>query len=153
MRDLVEGWADTRRPLSRHTRLEVAASIHRGAPLAPGEPVPGCACPTCTGLGADDPARQLTLRPQTAALPPLDVEGARAVPITEVAARLGIEHRRGWARCPFHDDSDPSFHLNDRKGAAFCNVCGKAWDGIALVEEYRGVSFPEAVRELTGRAP
>ncbi|MGH7574054.1 MAG: CHC2 zinc finger domain-containing protein [Longimicrobiales bacterium] len=80
--------------------------------------------------------------------PPLDIDAARAIPIIEVAARLGIEHRRGWARCLFHFDHDPSLHLNTKKDAAFCNPCGKSWDGIALVMELRGLNFPAAVRWL-----
>lgn len=34
-------------PLSEHAALEVSALFHRGAPLDPGEPVPGCVCVTC----------------------------------------------------------------------------------------------------------
>lgn len=81
----------------------------------------------------------------------LDIDAARSVPLLEVAASLGIEHRRGWAACPFHHDSRPSLHLNTRKGAAFCNPCGRSWDTIALTMELRGLSFPDAVRELTGQ--
>jgi hypothetical protein len=83
------------------------------------------------------------------ALPELPVEAARQRPILEVAAGLGLQlNRGGWCRCPFHDDCSPSFHVNAKKGAAFCNVCGKSWDPIALTMELRGVTFAEAVREL-----
>lgn len=143
-------------PASDHARLEVAAAWWRGrkegrpVPLDPGQPVPGCRCERCTGMApvkATD--GQNDRRPAAADYPPLDVDAARAVPILDVAARLGIEHRRGWALCPFHADSSPSFHLNAKKGAAFCNPCGRSWDAIALVMELRGVSFMDAVRELT----
>jgi hypothetical protein len=133
--------------VSDHLVLEAQYAIRRGCrpgdppPLAPGQPVPGCTCEWCTKVAR--PPRLV------ADLPDLDVDAARAVPITDVADRLGIEHRRGWATCPFHEDSHPSFHLNDRKGAAFCNPCGRSWDGVALLMELRGLSFPEAVKELT----
>ena len=80
--------------------------------------------------------------------PALDVERARAVPILDVAAMLGIAHRNGWAICPFHADSSPSLHLNPKKQAAFCNPCCKSWDAIALVMEYRKITFADAVKEL-----
>lgn len=80
---------------------------------------------------------------------PLNVDAARGIPILEVARRLGLEvDRHGWARCPFHGDSRPSLHLNARKGAAFCNPCGRSWDAIALYQALRGLGFAEAVREL-----
>ncbi|MEX2611192.1 MAG: CHC2 zinc finger domain-containing protein [Gemmatimonadota bacterium] len=130
---------------SPHLRLEMAAVARRGRALEPCEPAPGCGCERCTGIAPDPPVQ----RPPTRDLrPALGLAAARAVPILDVAARLGIEHRNGWAACPFHADSDPSLHLNPKKGAAFCNPCGRSWDPIALVMEYRKLTFPEAVREL-----
>jgi hypothetical protein len=134
---------------SDHLVLEAQYAIRRGYrpgdpfPLAPGQSVPGCACERCTEIPDARPFR----RPLD--LPDLDVDAARAVPMTDVAALLDIPHRRGWARCPFHEDRNPSFHLNDRKQAAFCNPCGRSWDGVALLMELRGLSFPDAVKELT----
>ncbi len=61
---------------------------------------------------------------------------------------LGIEHRHGWALCPFHDDRDPSLHLNATKNRAFCNPCGRSWDPISLLMALRGCGFVDAVREL-----
>ena len=79
----------------------------------------------------------------------LNVEAARAVPIREAAARLGIvANRAGLARCPFHDDRRPSLHLNDKKGAAFCNPCSVALDSIGLTMAVRGIPFRDAVQEL-----
>lgn len=146
-------WArDNRGGATEHTRLEVAAAVHQGRPLEPGEPVPGCPCPECTGVSADDPARAPRRRTYNER-DPLPVEAARSVPITEVTARFGIEtDRHGWALCPFHEDRHPSFHVNEAKGAAFCNPCGASWDGIALVMELRGLDFAEAVKELAAWA-
>jgi hypothetical protein len=136
-----------RRRASDHLVMEAQYAIRRGyepgdpPPLAPGQPVPGCTCERCTKVVR--PTRPVIDRPG------LNVDTARAVPITEVADRLGIEHRRGWATCPFHEDSHPSFHLNERKNTAFCNPCGRRWDTIALVMELDGLTFPDAVKELT----
>jgi hypothetical protein len=137
---------------SDHLKAEVAAAHWRGRrtgdpiPLDPGQTVPGCSCPDCTGVAADAPERR---RPRRDLRPALDLDAARAVPSSEVAARLGIEaNRAGWALCPFHQDTNPSLHLNDRKAAAFCNVCGQSWDAIALVMDFKKISFPEAVKEL-----
>jgi hypothetical protein len=115
-------------------------------------------------LGGDvDPGRlrrllELAEAPRSAPRPPdrprqgagldLNLDRARAVPILDVAARVGIEHRRGWARCPFHADSSPSLHLNARKQRAFCNPCGRSWDAIELYRDVRGLDFVQAVREL-----
>jgi hypothetical protein len=138
---------------SDHLKAEVAAAHWKGRrtgtpiPLDPGVPVPGCTCPDCTGVAADAPVRQTT-RPRRDLRPALDLDAARAVPILEVAARLGIAHRNGWAVCPFHQDRSPSLHLNEKKQAAFCNPCGKSWDPIALVMDYKRIPFVDAVKEL-----
>jgi hypothetical protein len=134
--------------LSRHLLLELEA-VHAGRKLAPGAPVPRCGCEVCTGIPADVARRR---RPHGDRHTALDVDAARDVPILEVATRLGIEHRRGWARCPFHEDRRPSFHLNAKKNRAFCNPCGRSWDSIALMMEMTtNMTFLDAVRELTGR--
>lgn len=138
-------------PLSDHARLEVAVAFRRGRPLDPSDPVPGCSCDSCTGIPTVVHPAQPKHRFSGPDLPPLDIEGARAAPILQVAATLGIEHRNHWATCPFHADGTPSLHLNAQKNAAFCNPCGRRWDGIALVMDYRDVTFPQAVQTLTHR--
>ena len=113
--------------------------------VRPGERIPGCVCDVCTS----PPSRREHDRLVHRAAWDDEVERARAVPIGEVARRLGVEvNRRGWAVCPFHDDSSPSFHVNDEKGRAFCNPCGRSWDGIALVMELGRLEFTDAVKEL-----
>jgi hypothetical protein len=80
-------------------------------------------------------------------------EDARGVPVTAAARMLGLElDRTGrYARCPFHDDARPSLHLNDARGRAFCNPCGRSWDSIQLVRELHRCSFAEAITYLAGR--
>ncbi len=143
-------------PLSEHTRLEIDHAFHRAhrpsdpPPLAESDPVPGCGCPSCTGVSADDPARR---RRRTRPDRPLPVEDARAVSILDVAGRLGLGEpvRRGreWAvLCPFHDDTRPSLTLHEERGLWYCFPCAEGGDGLELWQRVRGVSFAEAVREL-----
>jgi DNA primase len=54
--------------------------------------------------------------------------------------------------CPFHGEKTPSFHVNGEKGFFHCFGCGLGGDVIKFVELYDKVSFPEAVRQLAGRA-
>jgi DNA primase len=54
--------------------------------------------------------------------------------------------------CPFHGEKTPSFHVNGEKGFFHCFGCGVGGDVIKFVELYDKVSFPEAVRQLAGRA-
>ncbi len=145
-------------PASKHTRLEIAHALHLGhrpgdpPPLAEGAPVPGCGCPECTGVAADNPARRLrrrTTRPDR----PLPVEDARAVSILEIVSRLGLGEpvRRGReyaVRCPLHDDNRPSLTLDVDRSLWHCFPCAEGGDGIELWQRVRGVSFVEAVKEI-----
>ena len=161
---LVESWAEPARPRSKHLDLAVAAAFHRRRqgllPLRDGEPIPGCDCPECTGIGADHPARVVPIRTRyrrAAYRSPLDVGAARAVPLLDVAERLGIRgvkrHGRSFrAPCPLHGGEGPNFSIDPARGLFHCFVCNEGGDGIRLVQRVRGCSFPEAVRELTGSA-
>ncbi len=144
--------------LSPHIALEVANAVHLGhrpgdaLPLALGDPVPACGCPSCTGVSADDPARR-TRRRTYRQDRPLPVEDARALSILDVAGRLGLGEpaRRGreWAvLCPLHDDTQPSLTLDLDRSLWYCFGCSEGGDGIELVQRVRNCSFAEAVREL-----
>jgi DNA primase len=54
--------------------------------------------------------------------------------------------------CPFHDDKNPSFHVNDDIGVFHCFGCGAGGDIIGFVMKYKNLSFKEAVDELASRA-
>jgi DNA primase len=54
--------------------------------------------------------------------------------------------------CPFHGEKTPSFNVNGEKGFFHCFGCGVGGDVIKFVELYDKVSFPDAVRQLAGRA-
>jgi alkylated DNA nucleotide flippase Atl1 len=82
------------------------------------------------------------------------VEVARGRSIAEVLRRYGIKLEqvkrscRYVGCCPFHPDETPSLRVDDRKGVWYCFPCGIGGDAIAFVMRVRGLSFPEAVREV-----
>ena len=123
--------------------------------LAPGDPVPGCGCPGCTGIPSDHPVRQRQLRRLQAGYERFaeTVEKARQIPITQVAEKLGLgaPTRRGKSvllRCPFHGDHNPSMSLDTGRGLWFCHPCAEGGDAIKLYMRARRIEFAEAVREL-----
>ncbi|MEL6920120.1 MAG: DNA primase, partial [Pseudomonadota bacterium] len=82
------------------------------------------------------------------------------VPISDViGARVTWDKRktntsRGdyWACCPFHGESTPSFHCEDKKGRYYCFGCGASGDHFRFLTEQEGVSFPEAVERIANMA-
>lgn len=57
-----------------------------------------------------------------------------------------------WACCPFHGEKSPSFHADDKRGRYHCFGCGASGDHFRFLTEKTGMSFPEAVELLAGRA-
>jgi len=57
-----------------------------------------------------------------------------------------------WGCCPFHAESSPSFHCEDRKGRYHCFGCGASGDHFRFISELDGVSFPRAVEIVAGLA-
>lgn len=82
------------------------------------------------------------------------------VPISSViGARVSWDRKktnasRGdyWACCPFHGESTPSFHCEDRKGRYHCFGCQVTGDHFRFLTELEGLSFPEAVERVAGLA-
>jgi len=57
-----------------------------------------------------------------------------------------------WAPCPFHQEKNASFHVDDRKGFYYCFGCHAKGDAISFVRETENVGFPEAVEILAREA-
>jgi len=81
----------------------------------------------------------------------------RAIPIKDVAERLGVElgHGRANARCfnsqaHKHDDRNGSLGFNEHTNRFKCFACGVSGDTIALVEQVEGKTFREACEVLAG---
>lgn len=84
---------------------------------------------------------------------------AKAIPILEVAHRLGISGLRpaGLERvgpCPVCGDGGKRtadrFGINPAKGLFLCRQCGGKGDGVALVQHVQGCDFKAALDFLVG---
>jgi CHC2 zinc finger len=90
--------------------------------------------------------------------PKLDwVDVRQRVSLTAIAtALLGDPPKRSngrsWWRCPFHDDRNPSFCVQDGRTNWKCYACGEHGDAAALVMRLEKLTFPEAVKRLAGNA-
>ncbi|MGE0369130.1 MAG: DNA primase, partial [Candidatus Dadabacteria bacterium] len=54
--------------------------------------------------------------------------------------------------CPFHDDRNPSMHIDEEKGLFHCFSCGAGGDILWFYMRYNNTTFPEALQELAKRA-
>ena len=54
--------------------------------------------------------------------------------------------------CPFHGEKTPSFNVVEERQFYHCFGCGKSGDVFKFIEEYRGVSFMDAVQIVADRA-
>src|SRR4051795_12124005 len=75
---------------------------------------------------------------------------ADGLPLSQVAEQLcDIELRDAGhqkkANCPLHDDSTPSFFINDAKGLWHCYGCKRGGDAITLVEHVHHLGFVDAL--------
>lgn len=61
---------------------------------------------------------------------------------------LSKKGRNFVAVCPFHDDHDPSLSISEERKMFKCFVCGKGGSVFTFVQEYKHVSFPEAVAQV-----
>ena len=75
--------------------------------------------------------------------------------IDKVLERLELEidstsGEERYLRCPFHEDSDPSFSINSRTGLWICFAgCGEG-NIVMLVQELLGLNSKEALKWLSG---
>ena len=78
------------------------------------------------------------------------VKDIRAMPIEEVAMKMGIEvGRHHKALCPFHQDRHPSLHFDIKRNRYKCFSCGASGNVIDLVMMYMNISFKDAVEWMT----
>lgn len=52
--------------------------------------------------------------------------------------------------CPFHNERNPSFYVNDDKGLYFCHGCNATGDIFQFVMSYYSVDFSNAVSIISG---
>jgi len=74
------------------------------------------------------------------------------VDVVEVVGRY-VQLKKGGANfmglCPFHSEKSPSFTVSPSKQFFHCFGCGKSGDAIRFLMEHAGMSFVEAVKELS----
>ncbi len=78
-------------------------------------------------------------------------EVRRRADIADIIGRYLTVQKRGReyrAVCPFHDDHDPSLHINTDMQIYKCFVCGAGGNMFTFVQNYENVSFPEAVEKV-----
>ncbi|ONI60246.1 DNA primase [Candidatus Liberibacter solanacearum] len=53
-----------------------------------------------------------------------------------------------WSCCPFHNEKNPSFHCDDRKGVYYCFSCHATGNHLTFLSTLLGCSFIESVQKL-----
>lgn len=56
------------------------------------------------------------------------------------------------ACCPFHNEKTPSFYVSPDRGTYHCFGCGRGGDIYSFVQDFEGVDFKEALKNLALRA-
>jgi DNA primase len=75
--------------------------------------------------------------------------------ITDIVGQYVQLRRAGrtyMARCPFHKERTPSFHVSAERGTYKCFGCGEGGDIFTFVEKMDGVDFRTALKQLADRA-
>jgi DNA primase len=75
------------------------------------------------------------------------VDYIRSLGIELKPVGAGEEYR---GLCPFHEEAEPSFHVNRKKGLWHCFGCGAGGDVISFVMRWSKVGFQEALVILAG---
>ena len=60
--------------------------------------------------------------------------------------------RQFKARCPFHQERTPSFHVNTDKQIFHCFGCGVGGNIFSFLMQQDRLTFPEAVQQLADQA-
>ena len=87
-----------------------------------------------------------------------DVGAIRAAhPIADTVASAGVQLRRSGrrfiARCPFHEDRDPSLVVYPETASYFCFGCNAGGDVIDFVRRLHRLDFTAAVALLSSTTP
>ncbi len=75
--------------------------------------------------------------------------------ITEVIGQYVQLKRAGrsWtARCPFHKERTPSFHVSPERGTYMCFGCGEKGDVFSFIQKMDGIDFPTALKQMAEKA-
>jgi DNA primase len=78
----------------------------------------------------------------------------RAADLLELASEVTQLRPRGsqyYGRCPFHEETTPSFAIDRERRVYHCFGCGAGGDALDFYRRSTGATFPEALRALAGR--
>ena len=78
-----------------------------------------------------------------------ELQMLRAIPIEDLASRLGLDVTHHKALCPFHNDHHASLSFNVRKNTYRCFVCDAHGDTIDLVRHLLNKDFQQACLYLS----
>ena len=53
-----------------------------------------------------------------------------------------------FAKCPFHDDNNPSLVISEEKQIFRCFVCGTSGNAVTFVRKYLNISYMEALKKV-----
>ena len=67
-------------------------------------------------------------------------------------AELIKSGRHFVARCPFHSEKSPSFHVSPERGTYHCFGCGVGGDIFSFIQAIDGSDFKDALKTLAERA-
>ena len=84
-------------------------------------------------------------------IPDAIVDRLKALPIEEVAERLGMTIERHAALCFMHNDHVPSLKFNVSRNIYRCFVCDKGGGPIRLVQDYKAWPFQESCAWLANQ--
>ncbi len=77
------------------------------------------------------------------------IDAVRELDIVEALQTLGVDLRKGsreWhGHCPLHDDSSPSFSVNQHHGLWCCFGCQEGGDLLTFLQMHFHLNFLEAV--------
>jgi DNA primase catalytic core len=82
----------------------------------------------------------------------------QTVSLAEVVRSRGVDlvkkGRQLWGLCPFHEDTEPSFAVDERKGLWNClGKCGEGGDVFSFVMKADGIDFKAAFELLSENSP
>lgn len=87
-----------------------------------------------------------------------------STPVEQIKARLRIEDvvssyikldpagKNMKGKCPFHNEKTPSFFISPDRGTYYCFGCGAKGDIFTFVQEFEGLDFMGALKQLAERA-